>query len=112
YLSPDVAASVADGSTGRGLWTDGWNPNRQYMSRQQADAISKSERPWMYHDGGYAVTGANRSGTAVLARKWPAYAGAYAMNLEMTNPGRSASFNIQLFNSKDERTFTVYCIGG
>jgi len=112
YLNPDVA-SIHPGLPGfRGLWTDGWNPNRANMTRQQMAAAAKSGQPWMYHDGGYALTGASRSGTAMLARKWPAYAGAYAVNLEMPNTGRSAAFHIQLYNSRDERTFTVYCIGG
>ena len=112
YLSADVAASVSDGATGRGQWMDGWNPNRAFVPSRQTRAAAETEQPWMYHDGGYELRGVNRNGNALLARKWPAYAGAFAVNLEIANPGRNGSFNIQLYNSKDERTFTIYCMGG
>jgi hypothetical protein len=114
YLGADVTASLADGATGRDLWNDGWNPNRANtnLARSQSDATGKGEQPWAYHDGGYTLTGASRGGQSMLARKWPAYAGAYALNLEIANTGRSPAFNIQLFNARDERTFTIYSIGG
>ena len=111
YLSPDVTATVADGATGSGLWTGGWNPNRANMSAKQIAALAKSEPQWMYHDGGYTPTAAARSSGSSLARKWPAYAGAYAVNLEMTNPGRSPVFNTQLYNSRGEPSFTIYRLG-
>jgi hypothetical protein len=112
YLGSEVIASLADGATGPDSWTGGWNPNRANVSRQQFAAISKAEQPWMYHDGSYAPAGASRTGGAILARKWPAYSGAYAVSIEIANPSRSASFNVQLYNSKDERTFTIYAFGG
>ena len=113
FLSPEVfTATVADGATGPNMWNSGWNPNRTYVSRQQSESASKGEEPWAYHDGAYTLKSASRIGSALLGRKWSAYAGAYALNFEVENPGRTASFNLQLFNAKEERTFTVYSFGG
>jgi hypothetical protein len=34
------------------------------------------------------------------------------LNLEIANTSRTPAFNLQLFNAKDERTFTIYSTGG
>ena len=111
YLNADAAATVADGATGPELWSEGWNPNRSNSVRQIADASAKAERPWKYFDGGYTVMGIPRSSQQTISRKWPAYSGAYALNFESSTPGRTAYFNAQIFNSKDERTFSVQSSG-
>jgi hypothetical protein len=112
YLSSEVAATLGDGVTGPYLWSEGWNPNRATLTRQRADTPATTAQLWRYHDGTYTLTGTPRNTQAMLAQKWPAYAGAYALNLELRNPGSTPGFSIQLFNSKDERTFTVYAFGG
>lgn len=111
YLNADAAATVADGATGPDLWSEGWNPNRSNGVRQIADASAKNERPWKYFDGGYTVMGIPRNSQQTISRQWPAYSGAYALNFESTTPGRSTYFNAQIFNSKDERTFSVQASG-
>jgi len=112
FLNPDVSASVGDGASGADLWSNGWLPARSVPARQRADAAARSVQAWTYHDGGYSPTSAARNGQALLAHHWAAYAGAYALNLEVTNPVRGASFSVQLYNSKDERTFTITINGG
>ena len=112
YLNPEAAATLGDGATGKFLWNEGWNPNRATLTRESPDTTAKTEQPWRYHDGGYTLTGTARMGQTILAHRWPEYAGAYAVNLDITNPGRSPSFSLQLFNAKDERTFTVSAGGG
>ena len=107
YVNRDVAATVADGASGPRLWSEGWNPTRSTLTRQRVEDTARSAQPWMYHDGSYTPTSASRNGQAMLAYRWPACAVGYALNFEVVNPGRGASFSVQLFNSKDERTFTV-----
>jgi hypothetical protein len=112
YLSPSLAATVADGATGPELWTRGLNPNRGFSTPRDGESSRKQEEPWAYHDGAYTLKSPSRIGSAMLARKWPAYDGAYALNFEVENAGRTGAFNLQLFNSKDDRTFTIYSFGG
>lgn len=112
FLNPAVSAAVGDGATGKDLWSEGWNPNRAMRTGQRVNTAAKTASPWMYHDGSYTPTPAARSGQTMLAHHWPAYAGAYALNLEVANPGRGPSFSIQIYNSKDERTFSISAGGG
>ncbi len=112
YLNPDIPATVCDGATGPRLWSEGWEPNRATLTRQRVNTAAKIAQPWMYHDGAYTPAPAARTGQAMLAHRWPATSGAYAINFEVSNPGRGPSFSAQLFNSKDERTFTITMNGG
>jgi len=114
YLSPEVTAALADGATGPDLWSNGWSPNRGtvYPSRRTSETTPRKEDIWLYHDGSYILKNASQIGSAALAKKWPAYPGPYALNFEVDNPTRTGSFNLQVFNSKDDRTFTVYTFGG
>ena len=112
YLNPDVPATVCDGASGPRLWSEGWEPNRATLTRQRVNTAAKIAQPWIYHDGGYTPANAARTGQAMLAHRWPATSGTYAMNFEVSNPGRGPSFSAQLFNSKDERTFTITVNGG
>ncbi len=112
YLNPRVAASVNDGSSGPTLWSEGWKPNQYGLVRQTAKAAAKSPQPWAYHDGGYTLTGPSRGGETMLAQRWTSYSGAYALNFDITNPNRGPAFSLQVFNSKDERTFSVSVSGG
>ena len=112
YLNPDVPATVCDGATGPRLWSEGWEPNRATLTRQRVDSAAKTAQPWIYHDDSYTPASAARTGQAMLAHRWPATSGAYAMNFEVSNPGRGPSFGAQLYNSKDERTFTISMNGG
>lgn len=111
YLNPDTAATVADGATGADSWTDGWSPNRANSVTQNAAAGAKTERPWKYHDGEYAIGTPPRNGQQMISKKWPPYIGAYALNFEVSTPNRSTYFAAQLFNSKDERTFSITASG-
>ena len=111
YLNPEVAATLGDGVSGPRLWSEGWKLNQSNLRRQAEDAAAKSESPWMYHDGSYTLTGTARGEQAMIAQRWPAYAGAYALNLDLTISVRSPPFSVQLFNSKDERTFTATVVG-
>ena len=117
FLSQDVIASIADGSTGRELWhrarlrnaNFGWPMN----TSSQSGALGRSDSPWVYHDGSYIQAGSRKSSSSgALARKWPAYAGTYAIRFEIENQNRNGSFNLQLFNSKEEQTFSLYSSGG
>ena len=111
YLNADAAATVADGATGPELWNEGAAPNRSNGLRQAMDETTKSERSWRYFDGGYTVMGVPRNGQQTVTRRWPAYAGAYAINFETSTPGRTTYFHAQIFNAKEERTFTVQASG-
>ncbi len=111
YLNASAAATVADGATGPELWNEGWNPNRSSGVRQITDESTKSERSWRYFDGGYTVMGVPRNGQQTISRRWPAYGGAYAINFESFTPGRTTYFNAQIYNAKDERTFSVQASG-
>ncbi len=111
YLNPLTVATLADGASGPDSWTDGWNPNRASgmmfgTGISSGGSVAKSGRTWTYHDGSYKPVGA-RNGQQLLSKKWPAYEGAYAINFEVNSPGQSRSFNAQLFNSKEERTFSI-----
>ena len=112
YLNPAVVATLSDGATGASLWSEGWKPNQYNLTRETADTAAKTAQPWSYHDGGYALTGQVRSNQPILAQRWPAFDGAYALNFAVTNPSAAPSFNVQLFNAKDERTFTISANGG
>ncbi len=115
YLNPETVGTLADGATGPDSWTDGWNPNRGSnvmfsTGIASSGTAAKSSRPWTYHDGGYTPSG-TRGGQPMLSKKWPAIEGSYAIHFEIFAPGQSRSFNAQLFNSKDERTFSISASG-
>ena len=116
FLNPEVVGTLADGATGPDSWTDGWNPNRASgmvfgnTVSSSGGAAAKSTRPWTYHDGSYTPSG-TRNGQQMLSKKWPAYEGAYAINFEVFAPGQSRSFNAQIYNSRDERTFSISSSG-
>ncbi len=112
YLNPRVASALNDGSSGTMLWSDGWKPNQYGLARQTAKTAAKVPQPWAYHDGGYTLTGPSRGGETMLAQRWTPYNGAYALNFDITNPSRAPAFSLQVFNSKDERTFSVSVSGG
>ena len=111
YLNPSVAATLADGATGPDLWSEGWSPSRTTSTRQVTDAAAKTERPWKYFDGSYSVSGIPRNSQQTIARHWPPYAGAYALNFDVITPSRSLYFNAQIYNARNERTFSISASG-
>ncbi len=112
YVSPAAAASVADGASGPELWSKGWSAGRPALEREQSEALAGPQEAWSYHDGTYSLSAANpRFGVPGLARKWPAYTGAFAVNLEMETAEAAPAFQIQLFNAKDQPTISLFCPG-
>ncbi len=115
YLNPSVVTTLSDGASGPELWTEGWNPNRasNVMSASSGVAVRNSEktgRTWSYHDGSYSPTGA-RNSQPMLAKHWPGYEGAYAISFDIISSGRTPYFSAQIYNSKDERTFSITASG-
>jgi hypothetical protein len=115
YLNPGTVATVSDGASGPESWADGWSPNNgangMFISGIASNgSAAKTGRVWTYHDGSYAPTG-SRGGQPVLSKRWPAYEGSYTINFEVVTTGLGRSFNAQLYNSKEERTFSITASG-
>jgi len=117
FLSQDVIASMADGSTGSELWSkgrirNGYGMNTvNFIGMQSSSARTQQANGWVYHDGSYIVPKGRGSGGG-LSKKWPAYAGNYAIHFEIEGSNRSNSFNVQIMNSRQEQTFSLYSYGG
>ncbi len=115
YLNPTVVTTLSDGASGPANWTEGWNPNGSSNQMVSSGGTSsrnseKTGKTWMYHDGSYSPTGA-RNSQPMLAKHWPASDGAYAISFDIISSGRTPYFSAQIYNAKDERTFSITASG-
>ena len=115
YLNPAVVGTLADGATGPNSWIDGWNTHRGsnvMFSTGIASGASgaKAGRPWTYHDGSFTPSGTS-GGQQMLSKKWPASEGSYAIHFEVLAHAQSRSFSAQIYNSKQECTFSITSSG-
>ncbi len=115
YLDRGVVGALSDGATGPDSWANGWTPGRGANGMIATGVVfggtaAKSARPWTYHDGSYLAAGP-RTSQQMLSKRWAGYEGPYAIHFEVTSPAQGRSFSAQIYNSKEEQTFSITSSG-
>jgi hypothetical protein len=115
YLNPAVVGTLADGATGPNSGIDAWNTDRGAnvmfsTGIGSRGSAAKAGRPWTYHDGSFTPSGTS-GGQQILSKKWPASEGSYAIHFEVLAHAQSRSFSAQIYNSKQECTFSITSSG-